>query len=102
MKRISLKDQACAQALMDFALVLENSSAEAKTDIIDMAKQEARRMDPGAAPPVSDQQRIDGMVERLETNMRMSHLDTPAGRLATRPLGEYAKARSKPSQETIK
>lgn len=102
MKRISLKDQACAQTLMDFARVVENSSVEAKADIIDMAKQEARRMNPGARPSVSDQQRIDTMVERLEANMRMSMLDTPAGRLATRPLGEYARARSKPSQETIK
>lgn len=99
----SLKRQAQAQALRDFSRVIEHMSV---ADIIDLMRHEASRYGPGARPPrpepAADQQKIDSMVNRLEANMRHSMLDTPAGRLATRPLGEYGRSRSSTSQTPVK
>lgn len=99
--RVSLKRQAQARALLEFSRVIEHMSVTKKADILDLMRHEACRYDPDAKPPPSDQERIDSMVDRLEVNMRQSMLDTPAGRLATRPLGDYGKSRSKPSQTPI-
>lgn len=108
----SSQNKVSAQALRDFARVLESSSVSDKGEIIAMMQHEAKSYDPGPKPPrpepkpepdpKSDQEKVDCMVERLEENMRQDMLDTPAGRLATRPLGEYGKSRSRASQETVR